>query len=491
MSNIDNIAALQANDPDVYAALKGEERRQADGIELIPSENYTFPEVLATLGSVFTNKYSEGYPGRRYYGGQEYTDVIENLARDRAKQVFRCEHANVQPLSGSAMNQAVYLGLLEPGDTILAMDLSHGGHLTHGAPVSHMGKLFNFVRYVTDPTDGSIDYDQVRKDALEHKPKLVLCGYTSYPRDIEYDKFKAIADEIGAITMTDASHFGGLVAGGAMKNPFDYGFDLVTTTTHKSLRGPRGGMVLCRKEFAAKIDKSVFPGLQGGPHMNAIAAIAVTLQKAQGKEFQQYARQVLTNATTLAKALLERQASLVTGGTDNHMMVLDTVASYNLDGRVAEETLDKVSITTNKQIIPDDPNPPLRPSGIRIGTPAATARGMQEEQMQQLAEWMDAALRSPQDDGLLADIKAEVTAFCQQYPVPGIETAEAAQTAIRNPQPTTRNLQPATHDPQPTTHNPQSPTTLIEDAKMKIGIMLGADGASRTIDDMIGAAKQA
>jgi glycine hydroxymethyltransferase len=372
-SNLDH---LQENDAAVYAALKGEENRQKTGIELIPSENYTFPEVLATLGSVFTNKYSEGYPGRRYYGGQEFTDQIETLARDRAKAVFRCEHANVQALSGSAMNQAVYLGLLEPGDTILAMDLSHGGHLTHGAPVSHMGQLFNFVRYVTDPSDGSIDFDQLRATALESKPKMVLCGYTSYPRDIDYRKFKEIADEVGAITMTDASHFGGLVAGGAMNNPFDFGFDIVTTTTHKSLRGPRGGLILCKKEFASKIDKSVFPGLQGGPHMNAIAAIAVTLLKAQTDEFRDYARQVLANSTALANALLAKQVALITGGTDNHMMVINTVSSFDLDGRVAEEILDKVAITTNKQIIPDDPNPPLRPSGIRLGTPAATARGM-------------------------------------------------------------------------------------------------------------------
>ncbi len=416
----DNLQTLEQQDPDVYAALKGEEARQKTGIELIPSENYTFPEVLATLGSVFTNKYSEGYPGKRYYGGQEFTDQIENLARDRAREVFRCEHANVQPLSGSAMNQAVYLGLLEPGDTILAMDLSHGGHLTHGAPVSHMGKLFNFVRYVTDPVDGSIDYDQVRKDALAHKPRLVLCGYTSYPRDIEYGKFKEIADEIGAITMTDASHFGGLVAGGAMNNPFDFGFDVVTTTTHKSLRGPRGGMVLCRKDLAGKIDKSVFPGLQGGPHMNAIAAIAVTLKRAQTQEFKDYAQQVLVNSKTLAGGLMNCQASLVTGGTDNHMMVVDTVQSYGLDGRVAEETLDRIHITTNKQIIPDDPNPPLRPSGIRIGTPAATARGMGESDMEQLATWIDRCLRSPEDEAVLEEIRGEVVAFCERFPVPGI-----------------------------------------------------------------------
>ncbi|MAW28111.1 MAG: serine hydroxymethyltransferase [Gammaproteobacteria bacterium] len=415
-----NLELLQQNDPLLFDALQGEEARQRSGIELIPSENYTHPEVLVTLGSIFTNKYSEGYPGRRYYGGQTYTDEIENLARDRAKAVFRCEHANVQPLSGSAMNQAVYLGLLEPGDTILAMDLSHGGHLTHGAPVSHMGSLFNFVRYVTDPVDGSIDFDQVRADALEHKPKLLLTGYTSYPRDIDYAAFKSIADEVGAIAMTDASHFGGLVAGDAMKNPFDFGFDVVTTTTHKSLRGPRGGMILCRKPFAKNIDKSVFPGLQGGPHMNAVAALAVTLLKAQGEEFRQYAQQVLKNAQALAKTLLGHQGHLVTGGTDNHMMVLDTMKTYDLDGRVAEETLDKASITTNKQIIPDDPNPPLRPSGLRIGTPAATARGMNEEHMEQLGQWIHECLSSHDDEDHLAAVCNEVETFCQQFPVPGI-----------------------------------------------------------------------
>jgi len=415
-----NLAALAESDPAVYSALLGEEQRERDGIELIPSENYTFPEVLTVLGSVFTNKYSEGYPGRRYYGGQTFTDEIENLARDRAKAVFNCEHANVQPLSGSAMNQAVYLGLLTPGDTIMAMDLSHGGHLTHGAPVSHMGDLFNFVRYVTDPVDGSIDFDRVRADAHRTKPKMMLCGYTSYPRDIDYAAFKAIADEVGAITMTDASHFGGLVAGKAMANPFDFGFDLVTTTTHKSLRGPRGGMILCRKPFAKKIDKSVFPGLQGGPHMNAVAGIAVTLQKAQTAEFQRYAADVLSNAQVLAKEFKQAGVSLVTGGTDNHMLVLNTMASFGIDGRVAEEALDQVQITTNKQIIPDDPNPPLRPSGIRIGTPAATARGMGSQEMVQLADWMLRCLRAPEDSAVLETVRAEVEALCQRFPVPGI-----------------------------------------------------------------------
>ncbi len=420
MKTIENRKFLKQNDPAVYSALEGEEQRQQSGIELIPSENYTFPEVLASLGSVFTNKYSEGYPGRRYYGGQTFTDEIENLARDRAKTLFNCEHANVQPLSGSAMNQAVYLGLLEPGDTIMAMDLSHGGHLTHGAPVSHMGKLFNFVRYVTNPLDGSIDYDKVRQDALASKPKMILCGYTSYPRDIEYERFKTIADEVGAVTMTDASHFGGLVAGGAMNNPFDFGFDVVTTTTHKSLRGPRGGMILCSRKLASKIDKSVFPGLQGGPHMNAIAAIAVTLLKAQSEEFRQYAHQVIKNARTLADALLKRQMTLITGGTDNHMLVLDTVSSFGIDGRRAEEALDAVSITTNKQIIPDDPNPPLRPSGIRIGTPAATTRGMREADMEQLADWIVDCLQNPEDESMQVRMRDDVESFCRKFPVPGI-----------------------------------------------------------------------
>jgi len=411
---------LQISDPDIFAALEGEEHRQRAGIELIPSENYTYPEVLGVLGSVFTNKYSEGYPGRRYYGGQKYTDKIEEIARERAKEVFRCEHANVQPLSGSPMNQAVYLGLLEPGDTILAMDLSHGGHLTHGAPVSFMGKLFNFIRYKTDPVDGSINFDELRKTALEHKPKMILCGYTSYPRDLDYTAFKKIADEVGAITMTDASHYGGLVAADVMLNPFDFGFDVVTTTSHKSLRGPRGGMIMCKKEFAQKIDKAVFPGLQGGPHMNTIAGIAITLKKAAELDFHKYGLQVLNNAKTLAAELTKSGASLVTGGTDNHMMVVDTEKSFGIDGKLAEELLDSVSITTNKQIIPDDPNPPLKPSGIRIGTPAATTRGMKEDDMSQLAGWIINILKNPDKLDLARKTKHEIESFCSKFPVPGI-----------------------------------------------------------------------
>lgn len=417
----ENWKLLSQNDPEVYQAIKGEEEREKKGIELIPSENYTYPEVLAANGSVFTNKYAEGYPGKRYYGGQDYTDVIERLAIERAKKVFRCEHANVQALSGSPMNQAVYLAFLKPGDTVLGMDLSHGGHLTHGAPVSHMGKIFNFVRYKTQPdAEGRIDFDELMRVAKETKPKIVLCGYTSYPRDYNYEDFKKVADAVGAITMADVSHIGGLIAGGVMRNPFDYGFDIVTTTTHKSLRGPRGGLILCREKYAKEIDKSVFPGLQGGPHMHTIAGIAVALGKALQPEFKIYAAQVLKNAKALAETLLNNGVQLITGGTDNHMMVINTMASFGIDGKEAERVLDRVGITTNKQIIPDDPNPPLRPSGIRLGTPAATTRGMKEAEMKQIGEWIVNALKNHQDEATLDQIKRSVEAFCSKYPVPGI-----------------------------------------------------------------------
>ncbi|MFL6654950.1 MAG: serine hydroxymethyltransferase, partial [Sulfurifustis sp.] len=367
---------LAETDPAVHAALLGEEKRQREGIELIPSENYTYPEVLVALGSIFTNKYSEGYPGRRYYGGQMYTDEIESLARSRACTLFRAEHANVQPLSGSPMNQAVYFAYLKPGDTVLGMDLSHGGHLTHGAPVSHMGKIFNFVRYKTrTDQQGAIDFDELRRVAKEARPKIVLCGYSSYPRDYDYRSFKAVADEVGALTMADVAHIGGLIAADVMRNPLDAGFDIVTTTTHKSLRGPRGGLILCRRQHASLIDASVFPGLQGGPHMNNVAGAAITFKKAAEPAFRDYAQQILKNAKTLASVFVAEKATLITGGTDNHMLVVDTMQSFNLDGKRAEEVLDRIGITTNKQVIPDDPRPPLRPSGIRLGTPACTTRG--------------------------------------------------------------------------------------------------------------------
>ena len=412
---------LQAFDPDIANAISAEERRQLDGVEMIPAENYTYPEVLAALGSVLTNKYSEGYPGRRYYGGQEFTDRIENLARERACALFRAEHANVQPLSGSPMNQAVYFAFLNPGDTILAMDLSHGGHLTHGAPVSHMGKVFKFVRYKTAPHQGgAIDFDTLLSAAKETRPKLVLCGYSSYPRDYDYAAFKTVADEVGALTMADISHIGGLVAAGVMRNPFDAGFDVVTTTTHKSLRGPRGGLILCKKEHAKKIDASVFPGLQGGPHMNNVAAAAITFKKASELAFRDYAHAILRNAKALATALMKDGAKLITDGTDNHLMVVDTAACFGLDGREAEEALDRIGITTNKQIIPDDPRPPLRPSGIRLGTPACTTRGMNEDDMRALASWMVQILRAPDDGAARERLHRQVREMCRRHPVPGI-----------------------------------------------------------------------
>ncbi|MGH6958028.1 MAG: serine hydroxymethyltransferase [Caulobacteraceae bacterium] len=413
--------ALADYDPKIAAAIDGEERREVDGVEMIPSENYTYPEVLACLGSVLTNKYAEGYPGRRYYGGQEFTDEIERTARQRANKLFGSEYANVQPLSGSPMNQAVYFAFLKPGDTVLAMDLSHGGHLTHGAPVSQMGKVFNFVRYKTFPDQGgAIDFDELKKTARETRPKMVLCGYSSYPRDYDYAAFKAVADEVGALTMADISHIGGLVAAGVMRNPFDAGFDVVTTTTHKTLRGPRGGLILAKKQYASQIDSAVFPGLQGGPHMNNVAGAAVTFKKAAEPEFRAYAEQTLKNAKVLADALMAEGVSLITGGTDNHLMVMDTVKSFGLDGRAAQETLDRIGITANKQVIPDDPLPPVRPSGVRLGTPACTTRGMGEADMRRIARWIAAALKAPEDEAELSKLKAESEALCRSYPVPGI-----------------------------------------------------------------------
>ncbi len=427
-----NRQALARNDPAVWAAITGEEERERRGVELIPSENYTYPEVFAANGSVLTNKYAEGYPGRRYYGGQEFTDAVERLAIERACRLFRAEHANVQALSGSPMNQAVYFAFLDPGDTVLAMDLSHGGHLTHGAPVSHMGRVFNFIRYRTDPAnEGAIDFDAMLAQAREHRPKMILCGYSSYPRDYDYREFKRVADDIGALTMADVSHIGGLIAGNAMANPLDHGFDVMTTTGHKTLRGPRSGLILSRAEHRRKIDKAVFPGLQGGPHMNAVAALAITLGKALEPEFAVYARQVLSNAKVLADELMSRGAELVTGGTENHMMVLDTQESFGIDGRIAEETLDKVSITVNKQLIPDDPLPPLRPSGIRLGSPAATTRGMEEAEMKLLAEWIMDALRRHRDEERLDAMRQDIERFCLRFPVPGVTPPDAGAASPR------------------------------------------------------------
>ena len=408
-------------DPVVAEVIAAEEKRQKEGIELIPSENYVSGAVLEALGSVMTNKYSEGYVGKRYYGGQENTDKIEQLAIDRAKEIFRAEHVNVQPLSGAPANIAVYFALLEAGDTVLGMDLAHGGHLTHGHPVTKMAKLYNFVRYgMKDIATGEIDYDALRETALKEKPKIILAGFSAYPREIDYVKIKSIADEVGAITMMDAAHIAGLIAGGVLRNPFDDGFDIVTTTTHKTLRGPRGGMIMCRQQFAEKIDKAVFPGFQGGPHMNNIAAKAVAFLEALQPEFKKYSQQILLNAQVLATALQEHGAKLITGGTSNHLLLVDVVSSWNVTGKQAQELLDTVGITLNMNMIAGDTRSPLDPSGIRLGTPAITTRGAKEEDMKKIATWIAQTLMNPEDKALHEKIKQEVRTFSLQFPVPGI-----------------------------------------------------------------------
>ncbi len=413
--------SLSKKFPECYAMLEGEMHRQRDGIELIPSENYASQAVIEALGTHFTNKYSEGYPYKRYYGGQEFTDQMEAEAIAMAKKIFRAEHANVQPLSGAIMNVATYLGILEPGDTILGMDLSHGGHLTHGHPVTHMFKIFNFVRYKTDLAhDGAIDFDNLRAMALEHKPKLILAGFSAYSRNLNWKKFKEIADEVGAMTMADVSHIGGLIAGGALENPLDYGFDVMTTTTHKTLRGPRGGLILCKQELATKIDKSIFPGLQGGPLMNSVYSKLICFKEADTPEFQAYARQIIKNAKVLCDTLVSLGYKPIFGGTENHLVMLD-VTQNGITGQIAEIALDNAGITLNKNMIPDDPRKPMDPSGIRFGTPAVTTRGMREEEMIQIAHWMDRILQDPTNEQTQKDVKEEIRVLCQKFPVPGLE----------------------------------------------------------------------
>ncbi|MFZ1600670.1 MAG: serine hydroxymethyltransferase, partial [Candidatus Saccharimonas aalborgensis] len=399
---------------DIVAALiAAEEQRQKDGLELIPSENYVSQDVLHAMGSVFTNKYSEGYPGKRYYGGQEYTDKVELLAIERAKKLFGADHANVQPHSGAQANEAVYFAWLEPGDTVLAMDLSHGGHLTHGAPVTRSAKQYNFVRYkMKNVETGEIDYDELRRLAREHKPKLIMAGFSAYPRELDYAKFAEIGAEVGALMVADMSHIAGLIVGGVAKNPFDYGFHVITTTTHKTLRGPRGGMILSRgvvgnplrapektiENIPTLIDRAVFPGTQGGPLMHVIAAKAVAFGEALRPEFRDYAAQIVKNAAVLADELQTRGFKLVTGGTSNHLILADVYKSFGVDGGVVEEALDKIGLTLNKNAVPDDPLPPFRPSGIRLGTPAMTTRGLKENHMSQIAEWMKQAVESRDDE---------------------------------------------------------------------------------------------
>lgn len=415
--------ALRAQDPEIHAALMGEMRRQQDGVELIASENYISAAVMETMASVFNNKYSEGYPGRRYYGGQEFTDKVETLAIERAKQLFDAGHANVQPHAGAPANIAVYFALLEPGDTVMGMDLSHGGHLTHGHPVTYMTKIFRFVRYkMKDPETGAIDYDAMRDIARREKPKILLAGFSSYPRELDYAAMKAIADEVGAITMADMAHIAGLIAGKALRNPFTDGFDIITTTTHKTLRGPRGGMILTRApELGQKIDKAVFPGFQGGPIMQMVAAKAVAFGEALKPEFRAYAQQIIRNAAHLAAFLMQRGVKLITNGTSNHLLLIDCIRSWNLSGGEVERVLDQVNITANKNVLPDDPRKPMDPSGLRIGTPAITTRGMREPEMDILGTFMLRAVEHREDPAALRGIREEVTAFCRKFPVPGAQ----------------------------------------------------------------------
>ena len=419
-------------DTQVADLIAAEIKRQQLGIEMIPSENYVSSDVLKALGSVFTNKYSEGYPGRRYYGGQDNTDQIEQLAIDRAKQLFGADHANVQPHSGAQANEAVYYAWCEPGDTILAMDLAHGGHLTHGAPVTRSAREYTFIRYgIKDVETGEIDYEEIRRLALEHQPKIILAGFSAYPRELDYAKFTEIGREVGAMLMADMAHIAGLIVGGQANNPFDYGFHVITTTTHKTLRGPRGGLILSKgvvgnplkrpektlENLPTLIDRAVFPGTQGGPHMHTIAAKAVAFGEALRPEFTEYAQQIVKNAAVLANELKRGGLKLVTGGTSNHLVLADVYGSFNIDGKTAQERLEASGITANANAIPNDTLPPFRPSGLRLGTPALTTRGIMEAEIKQIAEWIIAAINT-ENPAEYAKIKQQTTSLAARFPLP-------------------------------------------------------------------------
>lgn len=406
---------IKKQDPKVYRAIIEETKRQQEGMELIASENYVSEAVLEALGSVFTNKYSEGYPGKRYYGGQKYTDIVENLAIERAKKLFGAEHINVQPLSGAPANMIVYSAVLKPGDKVLGMDLSHGGHLTHGHPVTLPAKIYQFIRYKTR-ADGKIDYNELEKIALKEKPRMILAGFSAYTRQLDYEKFQKIAKKVGAISMIDIAHIAGLIAGKALPDPVPY-FDIVTTTTHKTLRGPRGGMIMCKKEFAAAIDKAAFPGFQGGPHMNNIAAKAVAFGEAMKPSFKKYSRQIIKNAKVLEKELSNFGFKIMFGGTENHMVLVDVFGSKGVTGKEAEEVLDKVGITVNKNMIPDDPRSPMDPSGIRIGVPAVTTRGMKEKEIKLISRLINEAVENRKNPKIIKNIHRQVVRLCKNFPV--------------------------------------------------------------------------
>jgi len=401
--------------------IKSEEKRQAEGLELIPSENYVSQDVLTANGSVFTNKYSEGYPGRRYYGGQDFTDAVERLAIERVCKLFKCKFANVQPHSGAPANLAVYAALLEPGDTVLGMDLSHGGHLTHGHPMTLPAKIYKFIGYkMKNPDTGEIDYEDLRRLAKEHKPKIILAGFSAYSKTLNYKKFVEIAHEVGAITMADMAHIAGLIAAGVLPNPFDAGFDIITSTTHKTLRGPRGGIILTRdnEEIAKKIDKSIFPGIQGGPHMHTIAAKAVAFGEAMTPKYKKYAAQILKNAKAMAEVFKKNNIRMIGGGTENHLILADVYGSLGVTGKEAQTVLDEVGITLNMNAIAGDVRKPLDPSGIRFGTPAITTRGFKEKECKRVAELMITTLKNKDDKKIKDAVHKEIKALAKKFPIP-------------------------------------------------------------------------
>lgn len=412
---------LRVTDNEIYELIKLEEKRQFEKIRLIASENYVSSAVLQATGSVLTNKYSEGYAGKRYYEGQQVIDQVEQLAIERAKELFGAEHVNVQPYSGSPANVAVYLAFLKPGDTILGMALPHGGHLTHGAKVSISGKYFKAESYTLSRETGLLDYDEIRSQARACSPKIIIAGHSAYPRSLDFERFREIADECGALLMVDMAHFAGLVAGGAHPSPVPFA-DVVTTTTHKSLRGPRGAMILCKERYAAAIDKAVFPGMQGGPHNHTTAAMAVAFKEASSDEFKAYARQVVENGHVLAGTLTDHGFTLITGGTENHLLLID-LTNKEIGGKPAAQVLDRAGMVVNYNAVPFDPNKPNNPSGIRIGTAAVTSRGFGEKEMRQVGEWINAVISEPENERLIEEISDDITAFCKAYPPPGIETA--------------------------------------------------------------------
>jgi glycine hydroxymethyltransferase len=409
---------LAKEDKEIYGAVGREQARQAEEMEMIASENYVSKAVLEAMATVLTNKYSEGYPGHRYYGGNQVVDDVETIAIERAKKLFGAEHVNVQPLSGSPANAAVYFALIKPGDKVLGLRLDHGGHLSHGHPVNFSGILYNFVQYEVNPDTGRIEMDKVREIALREKPKMIVAGYSAYSREIEWEKFKAIADEVGAYTFADIAHTAGLIAGGAMANPVPF-FDVVTTTTHKTLRGPRGALIMCQEKFAKQIDRAVFPGMQGGPHDHINAAKAVALGEALRPEFKEYAKQVIRNAQVLAAEMAALGYFVISGGTDNHLLVAD-MTSKGLTGKEAETVLERVGISVSRSTIPNDPNPPLNPSGVRFGTPAVTTRGMKEAEIKRIAVWINSAIEQRENLEILDKIKDEVKELCLEFPIPSI-----------------------------------------------------------------------